>query len=45
MMRLHIGIVQEYIPEIMRDLEKNNISLQEMYDQAAYYAQFTDVTP
>lgn len=45
LMRLHVGIVHEYIPEIMRNLEKNHISLQKMYDQAAYYAQFTDVTP
>ncbi len=45
LMRLHVGIVQEYIPEIMRNLEKNNIPLQEIYDCTAYYAQFTDVTP
>jgi len=45
LMRLHVGIVQQYIPDIVKYIERNGIDLQELYDQSAYYAQFTDVTP
>ncbi|MDP2647147.1 MAG: SPASM domain-containing protein [Desulfobacterales bacterium] len=45
LMRLHVGMVQESMPDIARALKARNISLQDLYDQSAYYAQFTDVTP
>ncbi len=45
LMRLHVGIVQEYIPSIIKSLQQNRITLQDIYDRAAFYAQFTDVTP
>ena len=45
LMRLHVGIVQNYLPEIVKHIDRNNIKLQQIYDQSAFYAQFTDVTP
>ncbi len=45
LMRLHVGIAKKYVREIAEYLEKNDISLQELYDRSAFYAQFTDVTP
>lgn len=45
LMRLHVGIVQQYIPEILDHMFEHNITLQDIYDQSAFYAQFTDVTP
>jgi len=45
LMRLHVGIVKTYLDDIIVCLEKNDMSLQEIYDQSAFFAQFTDVTP
>jgi radical SAM protein with 4Fe4S-binding SPASM domain len=45
LMRLHVGIVQEYLPDIINHVERNDLDLQDIYDQSAHYAQFTDVTP
>jgi hypothetical protein len=44
-MRLHVGIVQKRIPEILRGLEENRITLQEVYDRSAFLAKYTDVVP
>ena len=45
LMRLHVGIVQRRIREILKGLEKNRISLQEVYDRSAFLAKYTDVVP
>ncbi len=45
LMRLHVGTVQRYMPEINRYVGKGAITLQEIYDRSAFYTQFTDVTP
>ena len=45
LMRLHVGIVQENIDEICRLFNKNKISLQNIYDQSAFLAKYTDVVP
>ncbi len=45
LMRLHVAVVQEYLPEIARLLTQQHISLQTLYDRSACLAQFTDVTP
>jgi radical SAM protein with 4Fe4S-binding SPASM domain len=45
LMRLHVGVVAEYLPEIRTALDRANVSLQDLYDRSAYYVQFTDVTP
>ena len=45
LMRLHVGIVQENINEIYRLLNKYKISLQNIYDQSAFLAKYTDVVP
>jgi radical SAM protein with 4Fe4S-binding SPASM domain len=45
LMRLHVGIVQKRIPDILRGLEQNGIPLQEVYDRSAFLAKFTDVVP
>ena len=45
LMRLHVGIVQEYIDEICKLLIKHRISLQDIYDQSAFLAKYTDVVP
>jgi radical SAM protein with 4Fe4S-binding SPASM domain len=45
LMRLHVGIVQKRIFEILKGLKKNRISLQDIYDQSAFMAKYTDVVP
>lgn len=45
LMRLHVGIVQERIEEIHEALKTNDISLQDLYDQSAFLAKYTDVVP
>jgi radical SAM protein with 4Fe4S-binding SPASM domain len=45
LMTLHVGIVQERIADILTGLPRNGISLQEVYDQSAYIARYTDVVP
>ena len=45
LMRLHVRIVQKRIPEILRGLEENRITLQEVYDRSAFLAKYTDVVP
>ncbi len=45
LMRLHVGIVKQYTDEIRILLMKHNISLQDIYNKSAHFAQFTDVTP
>jgi hypothetical protein len=44
-MRLHVGVVQEHLPEVIQAIAHSGVTLQDLYDRAAYYAQFTDVTP
>jgi hypothetical protein len=44
-MRLHVGIIQDRITDILRDLERNGITLQALYDQSAFVAKYTDVVP
>jgi hypothetical protein len=45
LMRLHISIVHDYLDDIIAALEKYAITAQDIYDQSAYYTQFTDGTP
>jgi radical SAM protein with 4Fe4S-binding SPASM domain len=45
LMRLHVGIVQQYMPKILIALKQQHISLQQLYERSAKFAQFTDVTP
>lgn len=45
LMRLHVGVVQEYLPVIAGQMEARRLPAQALYDAAAFYAQFTDVTP
>ncbi len=45
LMRLHVAVVQDYLPDITNSLKKNNISLETLYTTSAYLTQFTDVTP
>ena len=45
LMRLHVGIVKTYRDDIVAYLKKNDMDLQDIYDQSAFFAQFTDVTP
>lgn len=45
LMRLHVGVVRERLPRIRMALEKNRISIQEIYDRSAYLTRFTDVIP
>jgi len=45
LMRLHVGIVKTYLDNVVDYMQKNNIDLQDIYDQSAFFAQFTDVTP
>ncbi len=45
LMRLHVGVVAGYAADAARAMRIPGISLQDLYDRSAYYAQFTDVTP
>jgi len=45
LMRLHVQVVQDHLPDIARLLKKHDISLQTLYNESAYLTQFTDVTP
>ena len=45
LMRLHAAVVMEYLPAIEAALVSGCLGLQDLYDQSAFYAQFTDVTP
>jgi radical SAM protein with 4Fe4S-binding SPASM domain len=45
LMRLHVSIVSDSIDDIVEALEKQAITAQDVYDQSAYYVQFTDGTP
>jgi len=45
LMRLHVGIIQDRISDILRGLKRNGITLQALYDQSAFLAKYTDVVP
>ena len=45
LMRLHVSIVNYHIEDIVSALETNKLSAQDIYDQSAFYVQFTDGTP
>lgn len=45
LMRLHVGVVQKYLPDIAGQMAARSLPAQALYDAAAFYAQFTDVTP
>jgi radical SAM protein with 4Fe4S-binding SPASM domain len=45
LMRLHVGIVLSSLDEIKKSMAVHCLTPQHLYDQAAFYAQFTDVTP
>ena len=44
LMRLHVGVVTEYMPQISSELMRQHITAQQLYDRSAKLAQFTDVT-
>jgi radical SAM protein with 4Fe4S-binding SPASM domain len=45
LIRVHVGVVMDYIPQISELLAAHSITLQDLYDCSAVFAQFTDVTP
>jgi len=45
LMRLHVFTVNGYLDEIAAALETHDITPQQIYDQSAFYVQFTDGTP
>ncbi len=45
LMRLHVATVNDYVDEITSALESHAITPQYIYDNSAYYVQFTDGTP
>jgi radical SAM protein with 4Fe4S-binding SPASM domain len=45
LMRLHVGLIQDRISDILGGLERNGITLQALYDQSAFLANYTDVVP
>ncbi len=45
LMRLHVGVVLDFLPRIEKLLRDSNTNAQSVYDRSAFYAQFTDVTP
>jgi radical SAM protein with 4Fe4S-binding SPASM domain len=45
LMRLHIAVVQEYVPEILASLKKNSLSIQDVWDRSDCLTAYTDVVP
>ena len=45
LMRLHVGIVNDYLDDIISALQSHAITPQDIYDLSAYFVQFTDGTP
>ena len=45
LVRLHVNTVEGYIPQIRKNLEKYNITAQDLYDRSAFIAKYTDVVP
>lgn len=45
LMRLHVGLVQERMDDIIDGIRKNRISLQDIYNRSAFLAKYTDVVP
>jgi radical SAM protein with 4Fe4S-binding SPASM domain len=45
LMRLHVSTVNDYIEEIIPALRKQAVTPQQIYDESAFYVQFTDGTP
>jgi radical SAM protein with 4Fe4S-binding SPASM domain len=45
LMRLHVGIVQEYLNEIRESLKAHNITPQYIHGHSAFLAKYTDVVP
>ena len=45
LMRLHVGIVQEHLDDIIDGIRKNGILLQDIYNRSAFLAKYTDVVP
>jgi len=45
LMRLHVAVVLSHLDEIRAAMAAHGLTPQHLYDQAAFYAQFTDVTP
>lgn len=45
LMRLHVGLVQKRIPDILRSMKNNGITPQDIYERSAFLAKYTDVVP
>jgi len=45
LMRLHVGTVLSSLGEVVAAIERHGITSQQLYDESAIFAQFTDVTP
>jgi len=45
LMRLHVFTVNDYLDEIAAAIETHGITPQQIYDQSAFFVQFTDGTP
>ncbi len=45
LLKAHVQVVKERLPEIKRILIDKNITLQEIYNRSAFIVRYTDVTP
>lgn len=45
LMRLHVGIVQKRILDIIDGIKQNKITQQDIYERSAFLAKYTDVVP
>jgi radical SAM protein with 4Fe4S-binding SPASM domain len=45
LMRLHVGIVQERISDILKGIKENGMTLQGINDRSASFTKYTDVVP
>jgi len=45
LMRLHVGLVQKRVRDILKAVKRNGLTLQEIYDRSAFLTKYTDVVP
>ncbi|MFH1647846.1 MAG: radical SAM protein [Chloroflexota bacterium] len=45
LMRLHVGLVQARLPEIIDGFTRHGLGPQDLYDRSAYITRYTDVVP
>jgi radical SAM protein with 4Fe4S-binding SPASM domain len=45
LIRLHVGIVQLYLSDIVANIRAGSVTMKDIYEKSAFFNQFTDITP